>query len=118
MTSCSTPSKRSRSSVDSQTAYSLGTYVRDTETVLCSSISRASLRAISTGRTWVRNTRPNVPSTRSAILLSRFLSTLIGGVPLPGQAQPPPAPAGAGGEDRGALSVGGGRPPRGRPPPG
>src|SRR3954454_5510945 len=77
MTSCSTPSKRSRSSADSQTAYSLGTYVRDTETVLCSSISRASLRAISTGRTWVRKTRPKVHSTRPASFSSRLRRTLI-----------------------------------------
>src|SRR3954447_21310043 len=77
MTSCSTPSNFSRSSGDSQTAYSFGTYVRETETVLCSSISRASLRAISTGRTWVRKTRPKVPSTRPASFSSRLRRTLI-----------------------------------------
>ena len=47
------------------------------ESDLCSSISRASLRAISTGRTSERKARLNVPSTRPAILLSMLLSTLM-----------------------------------------
>src|SRR5947208_15860445 len=85
MTSCSTPSKRARSSVLRNTTYSLGTYVRLTETVRCSSISFASLRASSTGRTSERNTRPNVPSTRSASLLSRLRRTLMVAPALPGQ---------------------------------
>src|SRR5437868_8585120 len=59
------------------TRYSLGAYVRETENDLCSSISRASLRAISTGRTSERKARLNVPSTRPAILLSRLRRTLI-----------------------------------------
>src|SRR5882724_5270217 len=65
--------------------YSLGTYVRLTETVRCSSISLASLRASSTGRTSERNTRPKVPSTRSASLLSRLRRTLIVAPALPVQ---------------------------------
>src|SRR3954463_5183171 len=85
MTSCSTPSKRARSSALRYTTYSLGTYVRLTETVRCSSISLASLRASSTGRTSERKTRPKVPSTRSASLLSRLRRTLIVAPALPGQ---------------------------------
>src|SRR5436190_13520012 len=85
MSEPSTLSRRSRSSGDSQMTYSLGTYVRETETVLCSSISRASLRASSTGRTSERKTRPKVPSTRSASLLSRLRRTLIVAPALPGQ---------------------------------
>src|SRR3954447_13376329 len=85
MTSCSTPSKRARSSALRYTTYSLGTYVRLTETVRCSSISLASLRASSTGRTSDRKTRPNVPSTRSASLLSRLRRTLIVAPGLPDQ---------------------------------
>src|SRR4051795_3714853 len=78
MTSCSTPSKRARSSALRYTTYSLGTYVRLTETVRCSSISLASLRASSTGRTSDLKTRPNVPSTRPAIFSSRLRRTLMG----------------------------------------
>src|SRR3954469_21546689 len=85
MTSCSTPSKRARSSALRYTTYSLGTYVRLTDTVRCSSISLASLRASSTGRTSERKTRPKVPSTRSASLLSRLRRTLIVAPALPGQ---------------------------------
>ncbi len=51
--------------------------MRETENDLCSSISRASLRAISTGRTSDLKARLNVPSTRPAILLSMLLSMLI-----------------------------------------
>src|SRR3954454_7759142 len=82
MSEPSTLSRRSRSAGDSQTTYSLGTYVRETEIVLCPSISRASLRASSTGRTSERNTRPKVPSTRSASFVSRFRNTLIDAVML------------------------------------
>src|ERR1700759_5868287 len=51
--------------------------MRETEYDLCSSISRASLRAISTGRTSDLKARLKVPSTRPAILLSMLLSTVI-----------------------------------------
>ena len=47
--------------------------------VRCSSISRASLRASSIGRTSERNTRPNAPSTRLAIVVSTLFSRFIGG---------------------------------------
>ena len=57
--------------------YSFGTYTRETDTERCSSISLASLRASSTGCTWVRNARPNTPSTRPSILLSIALRTLM-----------------------------------------
>ncbi len=63
---------------DSHTEYSLGAYTRDTDVVRCSSISRASLRASSIGRTSERNRRPKVPSTRLAIVVSTLLSGFIG----------------------------------------
>src|SRR5436305_11042350 len=43
----------------------------------CASISRASLRASSTGRTSERNTRPNAPSRTPAIVLSMVFSMFI-----------------------------------------
>ena len=49
----------------------------DSDWTLCSSISRASLRAISTGRTSDLKARENVPSTSPASLDSRLRSTLI-----------------------------------------
>ena len=48
---------------------------------MCSSISFASLRAISTGRTSDLKARENVPSTSPASLDSRLRSTLMGGYP-------------------------------------
>src|SRR4051812_31643968 len=66
----------SRSSGDSQTTYSLGAYVRESDWTVCSSISLASLRAISTGRTSDLKARLNVPSTRPASFCSRLRSTL------------------------------------------
>src|SRR3954468_19744894 len=65
--------------------YSLGTYVRLTDTVRCSSISLASLRASSTGRTSERKTRPKVPSTGAASLLSRLRRSLIVAPALPAE---------------------------------
>src|SRR3984957_21234961 len=73
----SSSANRSRSRGDRYTRYSLGAYMRETEYDLCSSISRASLRAISTGRTSDLKARLKVPSTRPAILLSMLLSTVI-----------------------------------------
>ena len=52
---------------------------RDSDWTLCSSISRVSLRAISTGRTSDLKARENVPSTRPASLDSRLRRTLIAG---------------------------------------
>src|ERR671934_404334 len=50
-----------------------------------SSISLTSLRASSTGWTWVRNARPKTPSNRPSIRCSMFLRTLIAGLcPRPG----------------------------------
>ena len=45
-----------------------------------SSISFASLRASSTGWTWVRNARPKTPSKSASIFCSMFRSTVTGGV--------------------------------------
>src|SRR5215475_13166844 len=50
--------------------------MRETETMRWSSISFASLRASSTGWTWVRNARPKTPSNSASILPSMLLSTL------------------------------------------
>ena len=61
--------------------YSFGTYVRLSDWTRCSSISRASLRAISTGRTSDLKARENVPSTSPASFDSRFRSTLIAEYP-------------------------------------
>ena len=66
---------------ESHTEYSLGTYTRETDTVRWASISRASLRASSIGRTSERNTRPKAPSTRLAIVVSTLLSRFIDGGP-------------------------------------
>src|SRR3984957_12480435 len=74
----SSSANRSRSRGDRYTRYSLGAYMRESDSDLCSSISRASLRAISTGRTSDLKARLKVPSTRPAILLSRLLRTLMG----------------------------------------
>ena len=52
----------------------LGQAYRNNETL---NAERASLRAISTGRTSDRKARLNVPSTRPAILFSKLLRTLI-----------------------------------------
>src|SRR5215211_8599120 len=56
------------------------------ETVLCSSISFASLRASSTGCTCERNARPNTPSTSDSMRCSMFRRTLMAGI-LPGAAR-------------------------------
>src|SRR4029079_3660633 len=50
------------------------------ETVLCSSISFASLRASSTGCTCERNARPNTPSTSDSMRCSMLRRTLMGGI--------------------------------------
>jgi len=74
---------------ESQTTYSFGTTVLDSELWRWRSISRTSRRASSPGVISLRNTRPNAPSTRSAILDSRLRRTLISsllgsaGVPTP-----------------------------------
>ena len=58
--------------------YSFGTYTRETETVLWSSISFASFRASSTGWTFVRNARPKTPSRSASIFCSIALRTNAG----------------------------------------
>jgi hypothetical protein len=56
----------------------------ETETVRWSSISFASLRASSTGCTFVRKARPKMPSNRASILCSIARRTIWeGGVPRP-----------------------------------
>src|SRR4051794_31261520 len=70
------PSNCARSSCERKIVYSFGTYTRETETVRWSSISLASLRASSTGCTFVRNARPNTPSKSASIFCSIALRTM------------------------------------------
>src|ERR1700712_2710105 len=96
--------------------YSLGTYVRDSDMVLCSSISRTSLRASSTGRTSDRKTRPNVPSTRSVSLASRLRRTLMPGFHATGEGPTRSGSRATAHGARGDGDHGGGERPRDEPP--
>src|SRR5438105_1932431 len=65
--------------------YSFGTYTRETETTRWSSISFASLRASSTGWTFVRKARPKTPSKSASIFCSIDRSTMVARLGLPRQ---------------------------------
>src|SRR5581483_1439549 len=90
--------------------YSFGTYTRKTETFRWSSISLTSLRASSTGWTFVLKARPNRPSNRLSIFCSIVRSTFTAGVSPPPSLAPcyvrqtqaesrnPPQEAGCGGQ--------------------